>query len=78
MKDQSRKDVRKLRQPFHTLSTQNQLFHDETEGLREAVAVKKNLRSMVSLSIFNIVRSITVEWWSGHQGRSERHVLVTL
>lgn len=45
MKDQSSKDATKLSQSFHHLSVQNQLPHQEIEGLKEALAIKKKQKN---------------------------------
>jgi hypothetical protein len=45
VKDQSSKDARKLSQSFHHLSVQNQLLHQEIEGLKEALATKKKQKN---------------------------------
>jgi hypothetical protein len=62
---------------LHSISVQNKLLKHEKKGLREALAKeKRSTRNAASLLIFSSAMSITVELWSGHPGRLEKHVLV--
>jgi hypothetical protein len=45
VKDVHQEDSKKLSLSFHHLSTENQVFHYETQGLREALQVKKKHKS---------------------------------
>ena len=77
VKDIKADESKKISQSFHSISVQNQLLQHENKGLREALANKKrSARSVAKLLISSSARRTMVELFSGHQGRSEMHVLV--